>query len=196
MLEQNVASSAAVAPRRARRARRQRDAQARNGCFPGEAIIGACRPIATAFSPSWMPFRTVRCRWPYLSFRSWVSRKSSMLTPRPGWIWRVWSRVTMSPWRKSAAGSAVIRRVVFRPAALRDLARLDRIVQARIDAALVRFAVTGRGDVKSLKAVPAKCACASASGASSSASSHRISFASSASTTGEKLTNLHRSPIL
>ena len=34
----------------------------------------------------------------------------------------------------------MIRDVVFRPAAVRDLARLDRIVQARIDAALVRFA--------------------------------------------------------
>ena len=49
---------------------------------------------------------------------------------------------------------AVIRRVVFRPAAVRDLARLDRVVQARIDAALVRFAATGHGDVKSLKDRP------------------------------------------
>jgi mRNA interferase RelE/StbE len=48
----------------------------------------------------------------------------------------------------------VIRRVVFRPAALRDLSRLDRVVQARIDAALVRFAATGHGDVKSLKDRP------------------------------------------
>jgi mRNA interferase RelE/StbE len=48
----------------------------------------------------------------------------------------------------------VIRRVVFRPAAVRDLARLDRIVQARIDAALVRYASTGHGDVKSLKDRP------------------------------------------
>ena len=39
------------------------------------------------------------------------------------------------------------RRVVFRPAAVRDLARLDRVVQARIDAAPVRFAATGHGDV-------------------------------------------------
>jgi mRNA-degrading endonuclease RelE of RelBE toxin-antitoxin system len=45
----------------------------------------------------------------------------------------------------------VIRHVVFRPAAVRDLARIDRIVQARIDAALVRYATTGHGDVKSLK---------------------------------------------
>jgi hypothetical protein len=37
----------------------------------------------------------------------------------------------------------VIRRVVFRPAALHDLARPDRIVQTRIDAALVRFAAAG-----------------------------------------------------
>ena len=44
----------------------------------------------------------------------------------------------------------MIRRVVFRPAAVRDLARLDRVVQARIDAALVRFAAT----VKSLKDRP------------------------------------------
>ena len=48
----------------------------------------------------------------------------------------------------------MIRRVVFRPAAVRDLARLDRVVQARIDAALVRFAATGHGDVKSLKDRP------------------------------------------
>ena len=45
----------------------------------------------------------------------------------------------------------MIRRVVFRPTAVRDLARIDRIVQARIDAALVRYATTGHGDVKSLK---------------------------------------------
>jgi hypothetical protein len=57
----------------------------------------------------------------------------------------------------------VIRRVVFRPAAVRDLARLDRVVQARIDAALVRFAATGHGDVN-----------------------HPISSASSALTTGVK----------
>jgi mRNA interferase RelE/StbE len=37
---------------------------------------------------------------------------------------------------------------------VRDLARLDRIVQARIDAALVRFATTGRDDVKSLQGRP------------------------------------------
>ncbi|MEO8371209.1 MAG: type II toxin-antitoxin system RelE/ParE family toxin [Candidatus Solibacter sp.] len=48
----------------------------------------------------------------------------------------------------------MIRRVVFRPAAVRDLARLDRVVQARIDAALVRFAATGHGDVKFLKDRP------------------------------------------
>ena len=48
----------------------------------------------------------------------------------------------------------MIRRVVFRPAAVRDFARLDRIVQARIDAALVRYATTGHGDVKSLKDRP------------------------------------------
>ena len=48
----------------------------------------------------------------------------------------------------------MIRRVVFRPAAVRDFTRLDRIVQARIDAALVRYASTGHGDVKSLKDRP------------------------------------------
>ncbi len=48
----------------------------------------------------------------------------------------------------------MIRRVAFRPDALRDLACLDRIVQARIDAALVRYAVTGHGDVKALKGRP------------------------------------------
>ena len=48
----------------------------------------------------------------------------------------------------------MIRRVLFRPAALRDLARLDRTVQSRIDVALVRYATTGHGDVKSLKDRP------------------------------------------
>ena len=48
----------------------------------------------------------------------------------------------------------MIRRVVFRPAAVRDLARLDRVVQARIDAAFVRFAATGHGDVNSLEDRP------------------------------------------
>lgn len=43
------------------------------------------------------------------------------------------------------------RRVLFRPGALRDLARCDRIVQARIDTALVRYAASGYGDVKALK---------------------------------------------
>ena len=48
----------------------------------------------------------------------------------------------------------MIRRVVFRPAAVRDLASLDRTVQARIDSALVRYAATGHGDVKPLKDRP------------------------------------------
>lgn len=48
----------------------------------------------------------------------------------------------------------MIRRVVFRPAALRDFARLDRIVQARIDAALLRYANTGFGDIKALTGRP------------------------------------------
>lgn len=43
------------------------------------------------------------------------------------------------------------RRVVFRPAAVRDFQRLDRLVQLRIDAALTRYATTGHGDVKALK---------------------------------------------
>jgi mRNA interferase RelE/StbE len=43
---------------------------------------------------------------------------------------------------------------LFRPSAVRDLERLDRVVQARIDASLVRYAVTGHGDVKSLKDRP------------------------------------------
>jgi mRNA interferase RelE/StbE len=50
----------------------------------------------------------------------------------------------------------VTRQIVFRPAALRDLERLDRIVQARIDAALVRYALTGYGDVKSLTDRPSE----------------------------------------
>jgi mRNA-degrading endonuclease RelE of RelBE toxin-antitoxin system len=48
----------------------------------------------------------------------------------------------------------VTRRILFRPAAVRDLARCDRIVQARIDAALVRYATSGHCDVKSLKDRP------------------------------------------
>ena len=48
----------------------------------------------------------------------------------------------------------MIRRIAFRPRAVRDLERLDRIVQARIDAALVRYAATGHGDVKALKDRP------------------------------------------
>jgi mRNA interferase RelE/StbE len=48
----------------------------------------------------------------------------------------------------------VTRRVVFRPAAVRDLARLDRAIQARINAALIRYAATGHGDVKALKDRP------------------------------------------
>ena len=46
------------------------------------------------------------------------------------------------------------RRIAFRPRAVRDLERLDRIVQARIDAALVRYAATGHGDVKALRDRP------------------------------------------
>ena len=71
-----------------------------------EVIIEACPPIATAFNRSWMPFRTLRCRSPFLSWRHWVSRKSLMPRPRPSWIWPARNRATMSPWRKSAAGSA------------------------------------------------------------------------------------------
>jgi hypothetical protein len=48
----------------------------------------------------------------------------------------------------------VIRRVFFRPAAMREFARLDRVVQARIDAAPIRFAATGHGDVKCLQDRP------------------------------------------
>ncbi len=43
------------------------------------------------------------------------------------------------------------RRVVFRPAAVRDFQRLDRAIQLRIDASLTRYATTGHGDVKALK---------------------------------------------
>lgn len=45
----------------------------------------------------------------------------------------------------------MIRRAVFRPAADRDLARLDPLVRARILAAVERFALTGQGDVKQLQ---------------------------------------------
>src|SRR5450432_796683 len=73
---------------------------------------------------------------------------------RPSWIWPSRNRATMFPWRKFAAGSGCDPPRVLRPAAARDLARLDRIVQTRIDAALVRYAATGHGDVKSLKDRP------------------------------------------
>jgi mRNA interferase RelE/StbE len=46
------------------------------------------------------------------------------------------------------------RKIVFRPAAVRDLENLDRIVQARIDAALSRYAAIGHGDVKALRGRP------------------------------------------
>src|ERR1039458_3747176 len=68
-------------------------------------IIEARPPIATAFNRSWMPFRTLRCRWPFLFLRNWVSRRSSTPRLRPSWIWPVWSRATMSPWRESGVGS-------------------------------------------------------------------------------------------
>jgi putative component of toxin-antitoxin plasmid stabilization module len=69
------------------------------------------------------------------------------------------------------------------------LARLDRVVQARIDAALVRFAATGHGDVKSLKDRPGELRLRVGSGVSFSASNHLISSASLALTTGVKLTD-------
>ncbi len=46
---------------------------------------------------------------------------------------------------------AVNRRILFRPAAVRDFPRLDRAVQARIDAALVRYAGKGDGDARHSK---------------------------------------------
>ena len=78
--------------------------RAQSSRFAREAIIGACPPIATAFNPSWMLFRTLRCRWPFPFLRNWVSRKSSMTILRPSWIWHVRNLATMSPWKKSDAG--------------------------------------------------------------------------------------------
>jgi mRNA interferase RelE/StbE len=43
------------------------------------------------------------------------------------------------------------RRLVYRPAAQRELERLDRSEAGRIIRALESFAVTGRGDIKALK---------------------------------------------
>ena len=88
----------------------------------------------------------------------------------------------------------MIRRVVFRPAAVRDFARLDRIVQARIDAALVRYATTGHGDVKSLKDRPGELRLRVDSGASFSPSNRLISSASSALTTVAKPINPQSTP--
>jgi putative component of toxin-antitoxin plasmid stabilization module len=68
-------------------------------------------------------------------------------------------------------------------------ARLDRVVQARIDAALVRFAATGHGDVKSLKDRPGELRLRVGKWRVFSASNHPISFVSSALTTGVKLTD-------
>jgi citrate lyase gamma subunit len=42
----------------------------------------------------------------------------------------------------------VTRTVQFLPAALRDFDALDRLIQARVTAALERLASTGYGDVK------------------------------------------------
>src|ERR1035441_7563799 len=63
---------------------------------PWEAITEACPPIATSFNRLWMPFRTPRYRWPFPFLRSWVSRRSSMPTLRPSWIWQVRNRAMMS----------------------------------------------------------------------------------------------------
>lgn len=77
-----------------------------------------------------------------------------MPKPQPSWIKPVRNRATIFPWKKCDAGSACDTPRSFSPCRGRDLARLDRVVQARIDAALVRFATTGHGDVKSLKDRP------------------------------------------
>jgi mRNA interferase RelE/StbE len=45
----------------------------------------------------------------------------------------------------------VKRRLVYRPAAQRELARMDRSDTARILRALEAFAASGHGDVKALK---------------------------------------------
>jgi mRNA-degrading endonuclease RelE of RelBE toxin-antitoxin system len=47
-----------------------------------------------------------------------------------------------------------IRRVVLRPAAVRDFERLDRLALARIRASLSRYAMNGQCDVKSLRDRP------------------------------------------
>lgn len=46
------------------------------------------------------------------------------------------------------------RTVQFLPAALRDFDALDRLMQARVTAALERLASTGYGDVKKLQGRP------------------------------------------
>jgi mRNA-degrading endonuclease RelE of RelBE toxin-antitoxin system len=48
----------------------------------------------------------------------------------------------------------VTRTVQFLPAALRDFDALDRLIQARVTAALERLASTGYGDVKKLQGRP------------------------------------------
>jgi hypothetical protein len=48
----------------------------------------------------------------------------------------------------------VTRTVQFLPAALRDFDALDRLIQARVTAAMDRLASTGHGDVKKLQGRP------------------------------------------
>jgi hypothetical protein len=119
-----------------------------------EAIIEACPPIATAFNRSWTPFRTLRCRWRFLSSRNWESRKSLMSRPRPSWIWPVRNQATTSRWRKSAAGSACDPPSSFPPCRGARSGASGSRRQGAVNAALVRFAATGHGDVKSLKDRP------------------------------------------
>jgi putative component of toxin-antitoxin plasmid stabilization module len=72
---------------------------------------------------------------------------------------------------------------------VRDLARLDRVVQARIDAALVRFAATGHGDVKSPKDRPGELRLRVGKWWVFFSSNRLISSASSALTTAAKPTD-------
>jgi hypothetical protein len=68
-----------------------------------------------------------------------------------------------------------MRTVQFLPAALRDFDALDRLVQARVTAALERLASTGHGDVKKLnyRAGLMTSGCVSESGACSSTATRR-----------------------
>jgi hypothetical protein len=75
------------------------------------------------------------------------------------WMRRLPNRATICLEEVRKRLRFLTRRIVFRPAAERDLARCDRIVKTRIGAALLRYAVTGYGDVSLSKTVQVYSVC-------------------------------------